>query len=185
MGYSRDLESMIKGEIEILMGDKTREMVEHELHPEVIEEPEEIKLARRHLNMGQVLHRRGMTEQAVREAREALKIKTDMAEAHIFLACLLIDLGQIEEADQVLGKGLELDPDSFEGQLCDARLLAADGQANDAMMDLKALLLRHARSPELHYLLATLYEQQGEYKLAAVDYKKAYDLLLRQETIHK
>ena len=185
MGYSRDLDIMIRGEIDILLGNTTRAKLNRLLRPDVTEESEEIKVARRHLNMGQVLLRRGLTEEAVREVREALKIKTDLAEAHILHGCLLLDLGQIEEANQALGKGLELDPDSFEGQLCDARLLAADGQPEDALMDLKALLLRHARSPKLHYLLATLYEQQGEYKFATIEFKKAYDLLLRQEMIHK
>ncbi len=185
MGYSRDLKIMLKGEIEILLGDKTRDMLNSQLRPAIVEVPEDVKLAQRHLNMGQVLQRRGMTEEAVREIREALKIKNDMAEAHIALGCYLIDLGQTEEANQAIGKGLELIPDSFDGQLCDARLLAAEGQTDDAVMDLKALLLRHGRSYELHYVLGTIYEQLGDQKLAAPEYKKAYDLLLRQETIHK
>jgi len=91
----------------------------------------------------------------------------------------------MEEADQALGKGLELAPDSFEGQLCDARLLAAEGQAEDAIMDLKALFLRHGRNSKLHDVLGTLYEQQGEHKLAAAEFKTAYELLLRQKTLHK
>ncbi len=185
MGYSRDLDIMLKGEIEILLGSKTRDTLNHELRPDIVEEPDDVKLARRHLQLGHVLQRRGMTEEAVRETREALKKKPGMAEAHIALGCLLIELGLTEEANQALGKGLELAPDSFKGQLCDARLLAAEGQTDDAMMDLKALLLRHARSPELHYILATLYEQQGESKLAAAEFKKAYELLLRQETLHE
>lgn len=185
MGYSRDLDVMIKGEVEIVLGNKTREMLNLELRPEVIEEPEDVKLARRHLNTGQVLQRRGMIEEAVREIREALKIKNDMAEAHIALGCLLIDLGQTEEANQALGKGLELTPDSFEGQLCDARLLAAEGELDDAVLDLKALLLRHGRSPDLHYVLGTIYERRGEDKLAAEEFKKAYELLFRQETLHQ
>jgi len=185
MGYSRDLDIMLKGEIEILLGDKTREMLNRELRPDVVEEPEDVKLARRHLKMGQVLQRRGMTEEAVREVREALKINNDMAESHITLGCLLVDLGQTEEANQALGKGLELDPDSFEGQLCDARLLIAVGEKDDAMLDLKALLLRHGRSPELHYVLGTLYEKQGDHTLAVGEFKKAYELLFRQETIHQ
>lgn len=185
MGYSRDLDIMLKGEIEIILGEKTRDMLNRELRPDIVEEPEDIKIASRHLNMAHVLQRRGMTEEAVREVREALKIKTDMAEAHIALGCFLIDIGQTEEANRSIGKGLELTPDSFEGLLCDARLLAAEGQTDDAIMDLKALLLRHGRSSELHYVLGTVYELQSEHKLTAVEFKKAYDLLLRQETIHK
>lgn len=177
LGYSRDLAKRIKGEIEILTGDKTRAQVEEELHPQMVEKSPEAKGAGRHFRQGMTMMKRGQTESALREFGRAVALAPDLGEAHIYLGCLQLDGGKTEEARASLAKGLEFAPDSVEGQICLARIKAESGDLDGALEDVGSLLLRNSRNDNLHYVLGKILEIKADQSGAAAEYRKAYELL--------
>ncbi|MFC1523476.1 tetratricopeptide repeat protein [Thermodesulfobacteriota bacterium] len=182
MGYSKDLIDRLKGEVEIMLGQKTREQVELELRPETIEKSPEKKAAARHLNMGHVMLKRGMADAAIREFLEAIKVDPEVgSEAHIAVGCLFFDTGQIDDAIKHLDIGLEMNPDSLRGLICMAKIDAHEGDVDFAIGDLQSIMLRNSRSHELHYVLGTFYEKQGKHEDALKEYRKAYELLEHKE----
>lgn len=181
MGYSHDLIERLQGEVSIMTGEKTREEVEADLHPQMTEKSKEEKAAHRHLNMGNVMLQQGMLERAIEEFQKALQLDPQSAAAHIELACTYIDSGKLDEADKELEAGLKLDPESVRGQLCDARLTAASGQVDEAIEDLKSLLMLNARDSNIHYTLGSFYEKKQNMTEAAHSYRKAFELLEKKE----
>lgn len=162
MGYSRDLLTRLRAEVEILLGEKTRAQAEETLRLKMVEKSDEEKAARRHLNMGLVMIERGMPDHAIREFQEALKRNTNMGRAHFELGCLYVQEGRLEEAEQELQAGLELEPESLGGQLCAARLKALKGDLDEAVRDLKGLMLRSSEYPEVQRTLDLLREARGD-----------------------
>lgn len=185
MGYSKDMTATLKGEVEILLGDKTREQVEAELHPVMEEKSKEEKEGNRRLGMGHVLARKGQLEAAQREFQAAIASNPKLAEAHVELGCLLLQLGKIDEAQKSLDAGLDIDQDSLRGEICSAQVLAAQGEVDTALDDLKAMLFRNGRNAELHFVLGTLYEKQENYSMATKEFRKSYELLQRSSSLEE
>jgi len=185
MGYSHDLGERLQGEVEVLLGEKSRAQVEAELQPVVVEKSVEEKNAMRHRNMGFVMAQRGMPDAAIREFEAAVKLVPEDGDSLVELGCLYLEQGQSEKAGQSLGKGLGLEPGSLRGQICQARLKAGRGAVDEAVADLEALLLRNFRDPTLHYVLGTLFEKQGKIDKAAAEYRKGYELLERKDLLHE
>lgn len=180
MGYSKDMTATLKGEIEILLGEKTRDQVEAELHPVMKDKSPEEKEAIRRLGMGHAMTAKGQLEAAEREYRAAIAVNPRLAEAHIELGCLLFQLAKIAEAQESLDTGLTLDSSSLRGEICAAQVAAAQGDVDTALEDLKAMLFRNGRNAELHYVLGTLYEKKANHTMAAAEFRKAYELLDRR-----
>jgi predicted negative regulator of RcsB-dependent stress response len=180
LGYSHDFRERLQGEVQIMLGEKSREQVERELRPEMREKSAEEKQSVRHLNMAMVMMKRGQIDSAINELQKALEIEPGMAEAQGQLGCLYLDQGRMEEAKKALDKSYDLDPDYLPANICDARVRAAEGQVEEALSDLHALLFRNARNPELHFALGELYEKQGKFAEAAGAYRKAFELVARQ-----
>lgn len=185
MGYTRELKKRLLGEIQIALGEKTREQFEAELRPEMVEKSDEEKDARRHFNMGMTMIKRGQPESAIREMKKAIENNPEMAKAYIQLGCLSFDEGKMDEAQKALNQGLDRDPDSLEGQICQARIKASRGEVEEALDDLRFLLMRNFRNPDLHFVMGSLYEKLGEAGQAADEFKKAYELLEKKMRLEK
>ena len=185
MGYSKDMTAELKGEIEIMLGEKTREQVDAELNPVMVEKSKEEKDGNRRLSMGLVMARKGQLEAAQREFQAALESNPQLAAAHIELGCLAFQLGKNEEALNYLDAGLDIDEDSLRGEICLAQVTAAQGDIDGALSDLKAMLFRNARNAELHYVIGTLYDKKNNAAEAAKEYSKAYQLLLRSSNLEE
>jgi len=177
IGYSHDFSERLKGEIQVMLGEKTREEVEKELHPEMVEKTAEEKQSTRHLNLAVVMMKRGQTDAAISELQKALEIDPKLGDAHGQLGCLYLDKGQIEEAKKSLDASYDINPDYLPANICDARVRAEQGEVDDAIEDLRALMFRHGRNPDLHYALGSLYEKQQKFSEAAAEYRKAYELV--------
>ena len=184
LAYSRDLKKRLKGELEIMLGEKNRDQFEQELRPKMSEKSKEEKSANRHLLLGQTMIKRGQTETAIKEFNKAIELAPDMTTAYIQIGCLYIDIDKIDLAKEALTKGLETDPDSVQGQICLARIKGKEGGRDDAIDDLQFLLLRNSRNSNLHYVLATLLVEQGKLEEAVKEYDSAYSLLLKKN-LHK
>jgi len=180
LGYSNDFQDRLKGEVQVMLGEKSRADMEKELRPEMVEKSNEEKQSTRHLNMAIVMMKRGQTDSAISELKKALEIDPKLGDAHGQLGCLYLDKGQLEEAKKALDTSYEINPDYLPANICDARVRAEEGQIDDAVEDLKALMFRNARNPDLHFTLGTLYEKQQKLAEAAAEYKKAYELVSKQ-----
>ncbi len=185
MGYSKDMTASLKGEIEILLGDKTRAEVEAERNPVMEEKSKEEKEANRRFGMAHALAGKGQLEAAEREYQAALTSNPQLAEAHVELGCLYFQLGKIDEAQKSLDAGLDINPDSLRGEICSAQVTAAQGDVDIALEDLKAMLFRNGRNAELHYVLGTLYEKKEMHSKAAQEYRKSYELLNRSSNFEE
>ncbi len=180
MGYSHDLLKRLRGDVEVMLGEKTVEELEAELHPEMVEMSREEASARRHYHLGVTLKDKGQPEMAIKEMKKAISLEPKMGVAHIQLACLYLETGKNDEARKSLATGLDLEPDDLTGQICRARLKAGGGAVDEAIDDLRILMFRHLRSPDLHYWLASFYDRKKESEKAAAEYRKAYELLQRR-----
>jgi tetratricopeptide (TPR) repeat protein len=180
IGFSHDFSERLQGEVQVMLGEKTREAMEQGLRPEMKEKPVEEKQSRRHLDMALVMVKRGQTDSAIGELEKALALEPKMAEAQGQLGCLYLDKGQLPEAKAALDKAYQLNPDYLPATICDARVRAEEGQVDEAIGDLQALLFRNARNADLHYALGTLLEKQQKFTEAAKEYRKAYELVSRE-----
>ncbi len=183
IGYSKDFNQRFTGEAEIMLGRKTRAQLDRELNPTMKKVPEKIKTASRHLRMGRNMESKGMTESALREFAKAVELNPELAEGYIEMGCLLVQAGKLDEAAKVLEIGQEKNPDSVRAAICLARIDAHDGDVDGALADLQSLLFRHARDAELHFMIGTLQEKKGAVHEAAVEYRKAYELLREKQLL--
>ena len=177
LGYSHDFSDRLKGEVEVLLGEKKRDEVEAELRPEMSEKSAEEKKTTRHLNLALVMKQRGQLDSAITELQNAIAIDPNMVEALGELGCLYLDKGNVEEAKKYLDKAYDLDGEYLPANICDARVMAEEGQIDDALDELNTLLFRNARHPELHYVIGTLLEKKKMYEEAAKEYRKAFELV--------
>ena len=65
---------------------------------------------RAHANLGQVLAELGQYDAAIAQEREAIRIKSDFADAHHYLGSALLDAGKVDEAVVALREALRLRP---------------------------------------------------------------------------
>lgn len=181
MGYSHDLGKRLHGELAVLLGEMDRAQLEEELHPRNIEKSEKEKTAGRHFNLGKTMRQRGQPESAIKEFSKALEVDPELSEALIQLGCLQVEIGQLEAAGKSLAAGLAKDPASVDGQICQAQVKGGAGELDEALDDLRFLLLRNSRKANLHYVLGSLLLQKGNCAEAAPEFRTAYDLLLKKE----
>jgi thioredoxin-like negative regulator of GroEL len=180
LGFSRDLAKNLQGELEIMLGEKSREQVEAALHPEMVERSSTEKGASRHFKMGLVMIERGQPEAARREFAKALSFAPDLGEAHVYLGCLQLDDGRIDEAQASLAKGLELEPDLVAGRICQARIRAEREDPAGAIEDLTRLLPQNPGDDRLHYALGNLLALRADPAGAMAEYRQAYELLRKK-----
>lgn len=174
MGYSHDVVARLKGEIEIMLGEKTPEQVMAELRPEMKELSEEEKTSRRHMDFGLVMRRRGQLEISIRELEKAIAINPKLTRAHFELGCIYLEKGELEEAEKAFANALESDPGSLRGKICKTKLKREQGKADEAVKDLLVILQEHPDSYDALYTLGLAYEDLNKMQEAMDSYKKAY-----------
>lgn len=184
IGYSKDMAQRLRGEVDVMLGLLSRSDLEAALNPVMKEMPKEKKLARRHMQMGVVMKRKGIPGAALREFLKALELDPSLQEARIELGCLYLEKGDLDAAVKELELGLESDPDSIEAEICLAGVSAEMGGVEEAIMDLQALLFRNSRNSDLHYAIGTLLERQKKHEEAARSYRKAFELLQRKTLLN-
>lgn len=183
MGYSRDLSKRLKGEIEIMFGEKTRAQVAEELRPKMVKKSAEEKGAKRHFHLGMTMIERGQPGSAIREFKKALAIEPDMAKAYVQLGCLQLDEASTAEAKASLARGMSLEPGLADGQICQARIKAREGALDEAIDDISFMMLRNSRNHKLHYVLGTMLEKKNDVNGALKSYRKAYELLEKKSHV--
>ncbi|MBI5117522.1 tetratricopeptide repeat protein [Candidatus Poribacteria bacterium] len=177
-GYTRDIERMLEGEVEVLLGLKTKEEAEKELiRLEVVEKPQELKDADRHLNLGRVLLERRLPDQARQEFEKAAELDPSNAETQIELGLLLIEAEKYDDAVIRLTQGLELDSKSAKAHSGLGLVYLRKNELDKAADELAWALEINPRDARTYYLLGTVHEKKGEKEKALEQYKKALKLV--------
>jgi len=179
MGYSHDLVDRLRGAVQIMLGEKTPEQVEAELHPEMKEASEEEKTSRRHYDFGMVMMKRGQIDAAIREFAKAVEVSADMSEAYLQLGCLYIGKDDLENAEKAINKALETNPDSVGGKVCRGELLRLKGQHDEAAKELQAVIDSHPEQYDAYYYLGRVFEDQKKDTEAADMFRKAYRAIVK------
>lgn len=178
LGYSRDLVDRLKGSVEVMLGEKTAEQAEAELHPEMKEASDQQKGSRRHYDFGLVMIKRGQLDTAIREFSKAVEIDPAMVEAHLQLGCLYLGKNQLAEAEKAINQALTADPASVRGKVCRGELKRLKGQLPEAAKELQGVLTTDPKNHEAFYTLAKVHEDQKQDKEAMTAYKNAYTNIL-------
>jgi tetratricopeptide (TPR) repeat protein len=180
IGYSSDIDKIVDGEVQVLLGLKTEEELAGALAPEeVVEKSEELKGADRHMNLGRIMAERRLFEQARKEFEKATKLEPDRAEAFIELGTVLIKEGEYDAALEKLTRGLELEPESADAHAGVGLVFFHKDQLDDAIDELEWALEIHPRDPRIHYQLGLAYEKAGDKKEALKLYKSALKFVFK------
>lgn len=178
MGYSRDLIDRLKGEVQMMLGEKTAEQVAAELRPEMKEASEEEKASRRHFDFGMVMMKRGQIDAAIREFSKAAEIAPAMSDAHLQLGCLYLGKDELDNAEKAIQMALQSDPDSVQGKICRGELMRLKGQLDEAAKELQAVIKDYPDSYDAYFYLGHVFADQKKDQEAMDAYKKAYKAIL-------
>ncbi len=98
----------------------------------------------------------GSTAEAIRQLQEVNAKAPRHSDAYWYLAQLLRDASQLDEAERVLRSRLKIDPDSSHGHYGLALVLAQKGEAADAVAEFQRTLEIDPDNADAHYRLARL-----------------------------
>ncbi|MBU0729827.1 MAG: redoxin domain-containing protein [Proteobacteria bacterium] len=122
IGYSRRLSEILAGKIQVLLNEKTKEQVHNELYPEMTHKTPERNKAETQFNYGMSLVQRNRSEAAAEIFHKAIAADHEFGPPYIELGCILVELGDIETAENMLFRGMDLIPDSTNGKVCMIKL---------------------------------------------------------------
>lgn len=125
LGYTPHLDKILFGEIKILLQEKTREEVNAQLNPQIVEKTAAQRRARMDYNYALNLIRRQRIEMAIGKLDMALEKDPDFVPALVEKGCLLINEGKFQEAEELLARGLNLEPGFSRALTCKVALEAA------------------------------------------------------------
>ncbi len=172
-GYTHNLGEITKGEVEVLLGLKTRAAVEAGLHPKSHEKSEAEKEALRYGNLGMSMLRKGMLPQAEEAFKKALKKEETYLPALLGLAEISLRQKNLEGAKRYLRKAKSIASEALDVVLLEAKILAAGGRLDEALKQVLPLSLTNPGSEKVNAVLGELYERKGEMQKALKYFKKA------------
>jgi tetratricopeptide (TPR) repeat protein len=129
-----------------------------------------------HFNLGDLLDRRGQTDEAMAEYRETLEIKPDDVDAHTNLGIDLANRGQTDEAIAHLREALKIMPDRAEIHFNLSISLLEAKQVDDAIAHLRRALEIKPRFAQAHNHLGVALARSGQLDEAIGHYRKAIEL---------
>jgi len=123
-----------------------------------------------HNDLGFVLERQGLTEEAVEQYRKALELDPEFASAHYNLAAYLSRSGEYAEAERHFRAALDVNPSAAAYTGLGAVLYHQE-KVDDAVASLKAAIEADPDYPRAYDQLAAIQVQQGELDDAASNYR--------------
>jgi tetratricopeptide (TPR) repeat protein len=136
--------------------------------------------AEAHNNLGLARQRQGRFEEAIREHREAIRLKPGLAEAHYNLGLALAAVGRGGEAIAAYTEAARLNPTNVETRHNLANALRAAGRYDEAIEQVRVALTIRPGSVELHQNLGDTLLRAGRLDEAAGVYRRA--LMLRPDS---
>ena len=126
-----------------------------------------------HFNLSHALGVAGRTEEALAPARVAVEQRPDDARALCMLGSVLIHLDRFAEADETLGRALEIDPDHKCSRREMAHMLRMQGRHQDALGAYRALLEIYPNYPLAYFYIGRVLVQLERYEEAVEPLSKA------------
>ena len=123
-------------------------------------------------DLGFVLERQGMTDEAVEQYRKALELDPQSAAAHYNLGASLARSGELAEAERHFRSALGRKPSaqSYTGL---AIVLSRQGRVDEAVASLRDAIAADPDSPAAYDQLGTILAEQGKLEEAAETYRVA------------
>ena len=121
----------------------------------------------------------GLSELAIEEYKETVRLEPRDGESRLGLAQLYLMRGQIEEASEQLEQQIENDPTSSYALYLLAQVRREQGDVKRAADLLRQSIEAEPRHQRARILLATLYEELGEFDHAVTVYREALDMAPR------
>jgi len=125
-----------------------------------------------HNNLGNVLKKRGRTEEAIKHYLQALRLKPDYANAHYNLGIAYADSGMHEEAIDKYKQVIRIDPDNAWAHNNLSNAYGALGMYKEAIEECKKAIRINPDFAVAHYNLGNTYGESGMYKEAIEAYKQ-------------
>ncbi len=184
MGYSHNIGESIIGEIEILLGLKTREQLENELSPEeTVEAPDNVKKAARRVSLGRSLAENRLLSMAQSEFEQAVELDPHNVEAHAELGSLYVRQKDYDKALEELGKAVELDPESVAAHVSLGVLHRRKGESEKAIAELERVLELEPAHAAASYELGRVLEDMGKDEQALERYRQALSTIFKDELV--
>ena len=127
-------------------------------------------------NVGNLYCEMGLYDEALREFRNALQLKSDCMEAHVNLGSMYIEKGLYDEAVEHLKEAERLDPGRAEVYINLGVVYSGRGDFDKAVEVLKKAVSLNHDFWQLHYNLAIAYENKKLYRESIESYKKVLEL---------
>ena len=116
--------------------------------------------------------------------RAALKLRPAFPAAHVGLARVLFDLNQFKEAHAEIEAARRTRPAYAEASAVEGRIYREEAFADDAIRSFRrAIREGNGFQPEAHVGLARLYEDQGDFAAAIIEFRKGLDQLSDSEPV--
>jgi tetratricopeptide (TPR) repeat protein len=116
--------------------------------------------------------------------RQAIKLRPSFGVAQVGLARVLSDMNDTNGALAAIEAARAARPNFAEASAVEGRIFRETGQTDDAIGAFnRANREAHGVQPEAHVGIGRLYEDKGEYELAAREFKIAIDQLFESEPI--
>lgn len=131
LGYSKNLDVLLPGEMQVMLHEESREELSAELNPEIIERTTPERRARLEYNYALNLIQRHRIDAALAKLDLALGDNPQFAPALVEKGCLLIKKKKFKEAGEFLDQGLGLLPESERALICKADLKNAEEKVED------------------------------------------------------
>ena len=126
-------------------------------------------------NLGNLLHDRGQTDDAIAMFRKAIEIKPDYVKTYNNLGLTLAGRGQIDEAMAEYRKALKIQPDCATAYYNLGLALIGRGQVDDAMAEYRKALEIDPNYSEAHNNLGLALRNRGQLDDAMAEYRKALE----------
>lgn len=135
LGYSHNLDEILPAEIMVMLHEKSREAVNADLHPEIVERSTAQRQARLDYNYALNLVERHRIDLALEKLEMALDKDPDFVPALVEEGCLLVKKEKFQEAGVFLERSLTLAPCFPRALRCKVELEKGESQGGKAAKD--------------------------------------------------
>lgn len=116
---------------------------------------------------------RGNYEEAIRKLQDAVRLESTRAEFHAWLAFANLERSELGAAQSEIARTLELDPQSVDGHLLNARLLARSGRVDEGLAEAAVAIQIDPRRTEVWAVVGECEEQRARRPQAVQAYRAA------------
>jgi tetratricopeptide (TPR) repeat protein len=160
--YTYEIRKIIEGNIKFLFGEWDNDQLAASLKPkENITKSKEEKEYIRRINYGRIMYSKKMYGQAIREFSTAVKLMSQLIEAHIDLGFTLLKTKKYDKAEASFRKALKIDEESDEAISGIGLTYYGRGEIETALVELEKAFIAPNPRLEVIIALANIYEQKG------------------------